>query len=151
VAPVTVAAAIAAAGFGLGWLTSADRSTPPALAPFTSFPGNEVRPSFSPDAERIAFAWNGAAQENYQVYVKLVGPGNPVRLTNSASDDILPRWSPDGKWIAFLRKAGPQNFNVMLIPALGGLERKLGDSWGVNLLLTGLDWSPDGQWLVVSR
>ncbi len=44
------------------------------------------------------------------------------------ADDINPAWSPDGSSIAFLRKlkAGNQ-FGFMLIPALGGQERKLAE------------------------
>lgn len=33
-------------------------------------------------------------------YVRLVSGGQPLRLTTDPADDILPTWSPDGKWIA---------------------------------------------------
>src|SRR5262249_45693979 len=75
------------------------------------------------------------------------GPGNPVQLTKDSSDDIGPRWSPDGKWIAFLRPRSSRTGDVYLIPALGGLERKLADS----ALLWCLSCWPDGRWLVIAR
>jgi Tol biopolymer transport system component len=51
------------------------------------------------------------------IYVKLIGPGEPIRLTNTPNDDErMPQWSPDGKWIAFPRAgsnaqplAGPEH------------------------------------------
>ncbi len=54
----------------------------------------------------------------------------------------MPVWSPDGRYIAFLRGAGGAQ-NVILMPSLGGPERVLGE------VLSGLDWAPDGRSLAV--
>ena len=56
-------------------------SEPLEAVPFTSYPGHESRPVFSPSGDRIAFGWAGEKQDNWDIYVKLIGPGPPQRLT----------------------------------------------------------------------
>ncbi|MGC4048907.1 MAG: protein kinase [Paludibaculum sp.] len=128
------------------------RNTGPdvSITPFTSYAGTERSPSFSPDGNQIAFSWNGPREDNRDIYIKQVGPGDPVRLTTDPADDHSPRWSPDGKWIAFLRQQHGWTASVYLIPALGGPERKLEGAAVSGFLRGGLDWAPDGQWLLVS-
>jgi tricorn protease len=49
---------------------------------------------------------------------------NPERLTDNKARDMLPRFSPDGNWIAFSsNRAG--NYDVYVIPATGGKPRQL--------------------------
>src|SRR5262245_59665567 len=121
-------------------------SKPPATAPrlvfATAFAGNEAEPAFSPDGKQIAFTWDGEKGDNPDIYVKLLDVGSPLRLTTDPDVDRWPVWSPDGRFIAFLRGADSGR-KVILVPALGGPERNLGD------VLAGLDWSPDGQTLAV--
>ena len=121
--------------------------------PLTSYPGHEVAASFSPDGNQVAFSWNGGTTENFDVYVKVVGPGPPLRLTTHPDLDGSPVWSPDGRWIAFLRgrpEAG-EKMGLYLIPALGGNERKLAETRVPFTYLLGscLAWSPDSRWLAV--
>ena len=90
--------------------------------PFTGALGNETKPAFSPDGRQIAYAWDGGGETRERsIYVRLVGGGNPLRLT-SGGDDDNPVWSPDATRIAFLRysAAGAQ---VVTVPALGGALR----------------------------
>ena len=61
------------------------------IIPFTSYPGSEADPSFSPDGDQVAFAWNGEQQENFNIYVKPVGAGRLQRLTSHPGND---RWPP---------------------------------------------------------
>jgi eukaryotic-like serine/threonine-protein kinase len=105
--------------------------------PLTSYLGSENAPSFSPDGNQIAFSWSGEKQDNNDIYVKLVGPGAPLRLTTNPSDDNWPAWSPDGRTIAFLRDFGTGKFGVFLIPALGGPERKL-----LDVFIPEAEWLP---------
>jgi serine/threonine protein kinase/Tol biopolymer transport system component len=144
-AAVTAAAALYAA------ITLRPEPPDPYVTPFTTYPGNEAGASFSPDGTRIAFTWNGAHEDNYDVYVKQIGPGDPQRLTFAPEADTHTRWSPDGKWIAFLRHLGSRPANVMAVPALGGPERKIGDFDFDGAVSGTLDWSPDGQWLLITK
>lgn len=73
-----------------------------------------------------------------------------MRLTTDPARDETPAWSPDGQFITFLRRSGPNDFGVFLIPALGGGERKLIDiniSFRFGVPSSNLSWSPDGRWL----
>ena len=94
------------------------------VAPLTSNPGVELQPSFSPDGASIAYAWDGMDAGNFGIYTKLVGAGDPVRITRDVARDFSPAWSPDGRWVAALRDFGRENA-VILIPASGGQPREL--------------------------
>ena len=119
----------------------------PTTAPFTSYPGTEWDPSFSPDGNQVAFAWEGDKRDNFDIYVRLVGPGPLLRLTTNPAAEGLPAWSPDGTQIAFLRY-DRSALNVLVTSSLGGQERTL-----VSLSngVPGLSWSPDGKYLAVAN
>ena len=127
---------------------SEPRLTPMKVVPFTSFPGRESWPVFSPDGDQVAFTWDGTAGDNFDLYVKLVGAGEPLRLTTHPGTENSPAWSPDGKHIAFTRFHQGQSA-IYTVPALGGPERKLlqlglESAWfGYPMVV----WSPDGRWL----
>jgi len=116
--------------------------------PLTSDPGSELDPSFSPDGNQVAFSWNGEKENNFDIYVKLIGGGPPLRLTTDPARDFSPAWSPDGRRIAFLHEQKDRD-ELLLIPALGGPEHRLaeiqGHEWGLNPCVA---WSPDSNWVV---
>jgi serine/threonine protein kinase len=120
--------------------------------PFTSYPGHERQPSFSPDGNQVAFSWNGENQDNFDIYVKLVGPGTQLRLTTAPEADSCPAWSPDGRSIAFIREGPGGKASVYLVSSLGPPERRVaeisrtGDDWS-----RGLAWTPDGKSLVFTN
>ncbi len=64
----------------------------PRTVPLTSYVGNECCPSFSPDGNQVAFVWDGPAQDNQDIYVKLIGTEHAVRLTNDPAPDHSPAW-----------------------------------------------------------
>ncbi len=78
---------------------------PMRTSPLTSFPGQERYPSFSPDGNQIAFAWDGGNGDNQDIYIKVVGAGVPLRLTTHPAADQKPVWSSDGRHIAFVRSS----------------------------------------------
>ena len=121
--------------------------------PLTSYPGYDAVGSFSPDGNQVAFVWNGEEQDNFDIYVKVVGQDPPLRRTTDPAMDASPAWSPDGRWIAFLRgrpEAG-EKMGLYLISPLGGTERKLGETRAPLTYRLGacLAWSPDSRWLAV--
>ena len=76
---------------------------PLEAVPFTTYPGREAEPTFSPDGSHVAFTWDGEGQDDPDVYVKAIGSEQPLRLTSDPARDGSPAWSPDGTQIAFLR------------------------------------------------
>jgi Tol biopolymer transport system component/DNA-binding winged helix-turn-helix (wHTH) protein len=129
-----------------------DLATVSPPRPLTAWPGYQQNPSLSPDGNQVAFSWDGAGSENYDIYVKLVGPGEPIRLTTDPAVDDHPVWSPDGRSIAFLRFRSESQADIFVIPALGGAERKVAVARmlrrGTAFLGTrNLAWTPDGKWL----
>ena len=79
----------------------------PVVTPIVTNVGAKYTPSLSPDGQHLAFAWNGGAGDHYSIYVKLIGSEESIRLTQQASIDFNPVWSPDGRYIAFWRVLGP--------------------------------------------
>ena len=115
----------------------------------TAFPGRELYPSFSPDGSQIAFTWDGEDEISH-VFIKLVGPGRPLRLTHDRARDRGTAWSPDGRFIAFYRVVGSERLALLLVPALGGSERKLAEFDIQPFMITSPAWFPDSRGLVVS-
>jgi Tol biopolymer transport system component len=134
------------AGVGVGlWLMHPTSHPVSKTVPLTSYPGRQITPAFSPDGKQVAFAWDGEQGGNFDIYVKLVDAGEPLRLTSNPASEYSPAWSPDARYIAFCRYVS-DHAEIWMIPALGGAERKLGESVGC----VGLSWSPDGKYLALA-
>ena len=129
VATVVVGSAAAA------WLLLRSPGHPDAppmrLVPLTTLTGLEDNPTFSPDGEQVAFAWNGAKQDNWDIYVTLIGSSEVRRLTSDPAADTHPAWSPDGRQIAYLRER-PAGTTIQLVSALSGADRRLSDFPGAD-------------------
>ena len=152
-------AVLAVGAFGLATLIAwsmfrVDRTDePPPLqaVPLTSDVGDEESPSFSPDGNQITYSWNGEGQDNYDIYVRLIGSAKPLRLTTDPARDVRPAFSPDGRSIGFVRVAKGR-WTYMVISAMGGSERAVADlprREDGPLTPFAVDWSsawlPDGR------
>ena len=154
---------VVAAAVLTGWFVrlkshAASATTFQRPEPLTSYPGREVFPAFSPGGDRVAFMWEGAGRDNWDIYVKLIGKDSPQRLTQHPAADWSPAWSPDGKTIAFVRRNFDARTNELIVmPASGGPERTLLTGalirtvsvW--NQLCRLVAWHPDGEHLIVSH
>ena len=138
---------LAAAAVAWRWTSRPAQLAPSKLMPLTAFTGFEYYPAFSPDGKQVAFSWNGPKEDNFDIYVMMIGTSTPVRLATDPASDRVPVCSPDGRRIAFERFA-PGTASVMLMSALGGSENKLTDA-AANA--GGIDWSPDGKYVAFSE
>ena len=111
-------------------------------------------PSWSPDGTKLAFSsirkGAGTPDPEMFVYVMDIDGKNEIQLTNDyPAQDSYPRWSPDGKKIAFASysRSEPQSFDLyMMDPDGSNMERLTFDQREKS---SGR-WSPDGKWLVYS-
>jgi dipeptidyl aminopeptidase/acylaminoacyl peptidase len=106
-------------------------------------------PQISPDGSRIAFVrvWVNKKADRYDTALWIVGANSspPWQLT-AGPRDSNPRWSPDGRTLAFIRSAEkegrPQPPQIYLLSFEGGEAQPLTE---VPRGAAGLEWSPDGK------
>jgi Tol biopolymer transport system component len=93
-------------------------------------------PSFAPDGRRFVYERNGSGGS--VIWRGRTDGGGRRRLVRGST----PRWSPDGRTIAYITGGGDMR---LLAARTGKLIRRL----GYGPLPGGLDWSPDGRHLVL--
>ena len=102
-----------------------------------------------PYGDRIVFVADG------NVWSVAKAGGAAERLTSAQGQDMLPRVSPDGRWIAYT-EASKAGTDIWVIPATGGAARRLtyhptteagtgGRHGPDNMVVT---WTPDSQYVV---
>ena len=107
-----------------------------------------------PAAEPIKFAHvphianDGRIAFSYHEDIWVADPdgSNARRLTAHLGNDVAPRFSPDGKWIAFTSNRAGNN-DVYVMPSTGGEARQLTYFSGDDQALY---WMPDGKSILVS-
>ncbi|GAC1383590.1 MAG: S9 family peptidase [Ginsengibacter sp.] len=119
---------------------------------------NEEDPQWSPDSHQIAFVSNQTEDEdknsNSDIYLIDARPGaTATKFTSWTGSDHSPRWSPDGKSIAYLRSTsdGPYimyDQSVLCVaPISGGSVRTL--SLALDRPVNNPRWSKDGKTISV--
>ena len=89
---------------------------------------------------RIAFTYHD------DVWIADADGSNGHRLTAHVANDFSPRFSPDGKWVAFTSNRSGNN-DVYLVPSAGGEPRQLTYYSGDDQALY---WTPDGKSIIIS-
>ncbi|MDQ3013582.1 MAG: hypothetical protein M3X11_23115, partial [Acidobacteriota bacterium] len=106
----------------------------------------------SPDGSRVAFVrvWVNQKADRYDTALWIVstngGPNEKPRQLTAGPRDTNPRWSPDGKSLAFIRSAEkdnkPQPPQIYLLSFGGGEAQALTE---IPRGAGGFEWSPDGK------
>jgi dipeptidyl aminopeptidase/acylaminoacyl peptidase len=127
-------------------LTPGDYDVPPfSLGDPTAF-------DFAPDSSEIVFARNTdkveATSTNNDLFIVSAGGGEAKRITgNNPGSDTTPRYSPDGKYIAYRSQARngyeSDRFRLMLHDRKSGASKEL--STGFDRWVGELVWAPDSQ------
>ncbi len=111
-------------------------------------------PRVSPDGRKVAFVVTTLSQEKDEylsnIWIVDTAGGEPRQFTTGPRRDTAPRWSPDGRYLAFISERQPKKKGQLyVIPTDGGEPRCLTDlKNGVSSPV----WSPDGTRLVfISR
>jgi tricorn protease len=117
---------------------------------FAAVTARAALPRFpQPYGDRIVFVADG------NVWSVAKSGGGAERLTSAQGQDLLPRVSPDGRWIAYT-EASNAGTDIWVIPAAGGAARRLtyhptteagtgGRHGPDNMVVT---WTPDSRFVV---
>jgi len=113
------------------------------------FKGNPYA-MWSPDGKYFAINSSDSPDELSNIVLVSAETGEKRKVTSSPSQfngDRGGRFSPDGKWIAFIRSLNFAVEDIYLVPVSGGEPRRLTND---NLEIQGLDWTADGREIVFS-
>src|SRR5262249_8240543 len=100
-------------------------------------------PRWAPDGRSVAFEFLSGTDTD--IYIIDAGGGAPRRLTAEPSDESLPGWSHDGKWVYFrYNRSGAQE--VWKMPGPGGKAEQVSEQ-GCRRSLE----SPDGKELFFTK
>jgi dipeptidyl aminopeptidase/acylaminoacyl peptidase len=114
--------------------------------------------SWSPDGTRIAFSAQKdpdlISSETADLYVVTVSDGALKKIVSTPGPDTNPKWSPDGKKIAFETAAGGKyyyytNVKIAVVAAEGGTPQILTEAFDEDPGLIG--WGPDGIYFAAEQ
>jgi dipeptidyl aminopeptidase/acylaminoacyl peptidase len=127
--------------------TPAPPKTPETLTVAQVLSRRVIEPGlrFSPDGKRLAFTVREPMKGNERsthVWMLDVAARRAVQFTNSDKTESQPRWSPDGRTLAFLSSRGKDGTQIFTMPVDGGEAMALTKH---KTGVTTFDWSPDGK------
>ena len=111
-------------------------------ARFTTSQGTWMSLDVSPDGRAIVFDMLG------DLYTIPMAGGTATRITSGLPHDMQPRFSPDGRRVAFISDRSGDN-NLWVADADGGNARQV--SKGISDEFRTPEWTPDGKYIIVAR
>ncbi|MHB1604911.1 MAG: hypothetical protein ACYCTV_00755 [Leptospirales bacterium] len=110
--------------------------------PLAHFPGLNITPVFSRNAEKLAMALSKSDRtQNTELYSYSMNSGKFDRITFTHSNNLSPSWSPDGRQISFVsdRDGHPQ---IFVMDSDGSNVRRISFEGFYNVSPS---WSPQGD------
>jgi dipeptidyl aminopeptidase/acylaminoacyl peptidase len=124
---------------------SQENAVKKALTPETAITlQSESDLHFSPDGGRVAFVVTGPIKgtgRKRHIWMLNIATKNVRQLTYSEKSEFSPRWSPDGKTLAFLSNRDTDT-QIYLMPMDGGEGRPVTEG---KRSVESFAWSPDGK------
>jgi hypothetical protein len=114
--------------------------------------------AWSPDATRLAFSAQRdpdlISSETADIYVAAVSDGKVKKIVSTPGPDRNPKWSPDGKQIAYETSAASKYFfytnkKIAVVEADGGTPRVLTDTFDEDPGL--IEWAADGIYFAAEQ
>ncbi|MBV9399070.1 MAG: PD40 domain-containing protein [Bryobacterales bacterium] len=110
---------------------------------FTSDPGWDAFPTWSPDSKRLVFTSNRSG--NYELYVKNVNGGDEELFYKSSDGKGPTSWSPDGRFLVYYSLGQPTH--VKLLAFNGPADRQPTPVVDPQFTSITARFSPDGRWI----
>ncbi|MXO75804.1 amidohydrolase family protein [Altererythrobacter aerius] len=141
-AAVVPTSAVPPAATPAKWDVSAPRGATLRQVPIRTDEGTWMDVDVSPDGRTVAFSLLG------DIYTMPITGGVPTRISEGLAWDVQPRFSPDGRRIAYVSdRGGGDNIWLMNSDGTGSVALTKEDF----RLLNQPSWSPDGQYIVAKK
>ena len=124
------------------WDVNAPPGAPVRQAAIRTDEGTWIDVDVAPDGRMLAFALLG------DIYTMPMAGGTPTRIAEGLAWEVQPRFSPDGRRVAFTSDRGGGD-NIWLMNADGSDKRQLTKE--DFRLLNQPSWSPDGRFIVAKK
>ncbi|MEH6716964.1 MAG: amidohydrolase family protein [Parasphingorhabdus flavimaris] len=124
------------------WDVNAPKGAMIKQVPINVDEGSWIDVDVSPDGQSLAFALLG------DIYTMPIVGGRPVRIAEGLAWEVQPRFSPDGKRIAFTSDRGGGD-NIWIMNRDGSDKKQVTKE--EFRLLNQPSWSPDGRYIVAKK
>ena len=105
--------------------------------------------NIAPDGSRVAYTVTEVSADRARnvthIWLVSTNGGAPKRLTNDEADETTPRWSPDGKWLAYYKQDGLWVINPDDNSAPQLITRVARTNFFFNKAGESFTWAPDSK------